>query len=256
MLRKVLFLFVCFTLFLYADISKEADNILKEINYKNIEYYSGNRVVKVNEAKSILEKIEKSNLKEEEKLYLKIESYILWANVSIANGSFEEDFITLSKAYVDIKKDKSFTTSLSYGAFSDFANSLTSLSFFNKKYPYNFITDMYNYSRLALLKDSNNLRAKQIYGMWQIATLSYYNNNSFYSIINSLKDIDNLPDYMIYRAYIYRSMAYMKVNETQKAFIELEKAKKMYPNGFYSYLLQKSYESGRDGFLSADGVDF
>ncbi|WP_295157881.1 hypothetical protein [uncultured Brachyspira sp.] len=256
MIKKILFLFICFTLFLYAELSNEAKNILKEIESKNTEYYSGNRLVKVNEAKSILEKIDKSNFEEEEKVYLKIETYILWANISIANGTFEEDYITLSQIYKDIKKDKYFTTSLSYGAFADFANSLTSLGFFNNKYPYSIIVDMYNYSRLALLKDSANFRAKQIYGMWQIATLSYYNNNTFYSVINSLNSTDNLPDYMIYRAYIYRSMAYMKVNETEKAFTELENAKKMYPNGFYGYLLQKSYDSGKDGFLSAEGADF
>ena len=110
--------------------------------------------------------------------------------------------------------------------------------------------------RKILLKDKNNVKAKQVYGMWQIATLGFYNNAAFYSIMNSLNDTTNLPDYMVYRAYIYRSMAYMKVNETDKAFKELDEALKMYPKGFYGYLLKSSYDKGKDGFLSAEGADF
>lgn len=260
MFRVIVLIFInaFFLCGLYGEISSEANSILKEIDNKNNEYHSGSRLVRVSEAKDILNRVKNSSLIEEEKMHLSIECYTLWANVSIASGSFEEDYITLGDIYKNIKKDKVFKKGSSdiYAAYANFANSLTSLAFFNGKYPYSIIVDMYNYSRSALLKDKNNIKAKQVYGMWQIATLGFYNSRAFYSIITSLKDTNNLPDYMIYRAYIYRSMAYMKVNETDKAFRELDEALKMYPKGFYGYLLKSSYDKGKDGFLSAEGADF
>ena len=235
-----------------------ADAILKEIDNKNNEYHSGARLVRTSEAKDLLNRVKNSNLSEEEKMHLSIECYTLWANVSIASGTFEEDYKTLGEVYKNLKKDKVFKKGSSdiYASFANFANSFTSLAFFNNKYPYSVIVDMYTYARMALLKDKNNIRAKQVYGMWQIATLGFYNNAAYYSVISSLNDTSNLPDYMVYRAYIYRSMAYMKVNETDKAFKELDEALKMYPKGFYGYLLKSSYEKGKDGFLSAEGSDF
>ena len=258
MFRVIVLIFISSFLGLYAEISNEANNILKEIDNKNNEYHSGERLVRTSEAKDILNRIKNSNLSEEEKMYLSIECYTLWANVSIASGTFEEDYKILGDIYKDLKKDKVFKKGSSdiYAAYANFANSFTSLAFFNKKYPYSAIVDMYTYSRLALLKNKNNIRAKQVYGMWQIATLSFYNNAAYYSVMTSLNDTSSLPDYMIYRAYIYRSMAYMKVNETDKAFEELYNALKMYPKGFYGYLLKSSYDKGNDGFLSAEGADF
>ena len=254
----LIFINIFFLCGLYAEVSSEANNILKEIDNKNNEYHSGERLVRTSEAKDILSRIKNSNLSEEEKMYLSIECYTLWANVSIASGTFEEDYKILGDIYKNLKKDKVFKKGSSdiYGAYANFANSFTSLAFFNKKYPYSVIVDMYTYSRLALLKNKNNIRAKQVYGMWQIATLSFYNNAAYYSVMTSLNDTSSLPDYMIYRAYIYRSMAYMKVNETDKAFEELDNALKMYPKGFYGYLLKSSYDKGNDGFLSAEGADF
>ena len=254
----LIFINVFFLCGLYGEISSEANAILKEIDNKNNEYHSGSRLVRTSEAKDILNRVKNSNLSEEEKMYLSIECYTLWANVSIASGTFEEDYKALGEIYNNLKKDKVFKKGSSdiYASYANFANSFTSLAFFNNKYPYSVIVDMYTYSRLALLKDKNNIRAKQVYGMWQIATLGFYNNAAFYSVISSLNDTSNLPDYMIYRAYIYRSMAYMKVNETDKAFKELDEALKMYPKGFYGYLLKSSYDKGKDGFLSAEGADF
>ncbi|KLI39952.1 hypothetical protein SZ51_02505 [Brachyspira hyodysenteriae] len=260
MFRVIVLIFInaFFLCGLYGEISSEANAVLKEIDNKNNEYHSGTRLVRTSEAKDILNRVNNSNLSEEEKMHLSIECYTLWANVSIASGTFEEDYKTLGDIYNNLKKDKVFKKGSSdiYAAFANFANSFTSLAFFNKKYPYSVIVDMYTYSRLALLKDKNNIKAKQVYGMWQIATLGFYNNAAFYSVISSLNDTSNLPDYMVYRAYIYRSMAYMKVNETAKAFKELDEALKMYPKGFYGYLLKGSYDKGKDGFLSAEGADF
>lgn len=258
MFRVIVLIFINALCSLYGEISSKANAILKEIDNKNNEYHSGSRLVRVSEAKDILNRVNNSSLNEEEKMHLSIECYTLWANVSIANGTFEEDYKTLLYIYNNLKKDKVFKKGSSdiYGAFANFANSFTSLAFFNNQYPYSVIVDMYTYARLALLKDKNNIKAKQIYGMWQIATLNFYNNAAFYSVITSLNDTSNLPDYMIYRAYIYRSMAYMKVNETDKAFRELDEALKMYPKGFYGYLLKSSYDKGKDGFLSAEGAEF
>ena len=44
--------------------------------------------------------------------------------------------------------------------------------------------------------------------------------------------------------------------DIDKAFKELDEALKMYPKGFYGYLLKSSYDKGKDGFLSAEGADF
>lgn len=255
MINKI-FLLLFIVCVCYGKISSEAADILKEIDLKNNDYYSGERLVKVSEANDILKRVETSaSLSDNERLYLKIECYTLLANTSINAGTFIEDYKTLKNVYKNIRKEKSFKKGFSeiYSAYADFANSMIALSFFNKVFPYSMIVDVYTFSRLALIRDPNNIKAKQLYGMWQCTTLNYYANNLFYSIITSMYDTTGLPKYMIYRSHIYLSMAYMRVNETEKAFKELEEAENIYPNGFFSYMLKSSYAKGNDGFISMEG---
>ena len=134
MFRVIVLIFInaFFLCGLYGEISSEAAAVLKEIDNKNNEYHSGSRLVRVSEAKNILNRVKNSSLSEEEKMHLSIECYTLWANVSTASGSFEEDYITLGDIYKNIKKDKVFKKGSSdiYAAYANFANSLTSLAFF------------------------------------------------------------------------------------------------------------------------------
>ena len=109
MFRVIVLIFISSFCGLYAEISSEANNILKEIDNKNNEYHSGERLVRTSEAKDILSRIKNSNLSEEEKMYLSIECYTLWANVSIASGTFEEDYKILGDIYKNLKKDNIFT---------------------------------------------------------------------------------------------------------------------------------------------------
>lgn len=239
---------------LEANTSPEVANFVNELNTKNNEYYSGSRFVKVSEAKAIIDRVEKSTtLTAEEKLFLKIEAYSLWANVTVLSGTFEDDYPILKGIYINIKKDKTFKNGGTeiYTAFTDFASSMIPLAFFNKKgYWYVFVVDAYDYARIALIKDPKNIKASVLYGMGSSIPVNYLSNNQYSKSLKFMKYTDGLEEYMLFRVHIYKSMMFMKVNETDKAFEELSKAEAMYPNSLYIYMLKTSYAEGRTGFAN------
>ncbi len=248
---------------LFANISEEAQAFLKEIDIKNNESYSGSRLVRPSEAKVIIKNIESSNaLTDKEKMYLKIEAYSLWAATSITSGTFEEDYIILKDIYKNIRKSKAFwngqLNSNIYSSFSDFGNSLIPLAMFNDDaYWFLIAMDASEYSRLALLKNPNNKRASALYAISNTMTVFYMHNNQYSKSLTFFENAENgLPEYMVFRTYIYKSMMYMRINETQKAFDELAKAEKMYPDGMFVHMLKSSYAKGESGFASAKGSDF
>ena len=243
---------------LTASVSDEAENLMSELNAKNNEYYSGERLVYTSEAKDIIEKIKNSSLlTDDEKMFLSIEGYTLWANTSIASGTLKDDYPILKKIYKKIKKDIGFNkvNSDTYTAFSDFASAMIPLAMFSgKAYWYVFVVDGYDYARIALIKNPENIRASILYGMGSSIPVNYLSNNQYSKSLRLMEDTEGLEDYMIFRTYIYKSMLYMKVNETELAFDELAKAENMYPNAMFVYMLKDSYTKGGTGFASPEGL--
>jgi len=259
LLNKPILIILSFTMFYYtlnAYTSLEAESFITELNTKNNEYYSGERFVRTSEAKEIIEKVESSTtLTDEEKLYLKIEGYALWANTSIASGVFESDYPILKNIYENIKKDKTFKNGGTeiYTAFTDFGNAMIPLAMFNgKAYWYVFVVDVYDYARIALIKDPSNTKASVLYGMGSSIPVNYLSNNQYSKSLKFMEDTEGLEDYMVFRVHIYKSMMYMKVNETDEAFEELKKAESMYPDGLFVYMLKVSYAKGGTGFTSPE----
>ena len=202
-------------------LSPQAESILNNINNKNSEFYSAARILKDAEIEA-----------------------------SVLSGNARESYKMLLDIHTDIKKDKLFKNADSdiYSAFSDFSASLINLASVNNQLPYTIVIDMNNYARLALLKNPNDARAKQLIAIWQIYTMGYYNNYNFSAVIDFFEDYDSLPEYMVYRMHIYKSVAYIKSNKVKDAFAELELAKKIYPDGLYTFLLENGYKNGREFF--------
>ena len=257
-LTKIIFLIFLSHYTLTANLSIEAVNLMSELNDKNNEYYSGERIVDTSEAKNILEKIKNSSsVTDDEKMFLSIEGYTLWANTSIASGTLKEDYPILKNIYENIKKDKSFKKGNSdvYASFSDFASAMIPLAMFNgKSYWYVFVVDGYDYARIALIKNPENIKASVLYGMGSSIPVNYLANNQYSKSLKLMGYTEGLEDYMIFRTYIYKSMLYMKVNETELAFEELAKAENMYPNAMFVYMLKASYAKGGTGFASPEGI--
>ena len=257
-LTKIIFLIVLSHYTLTANISDEAVNLMSELNAKNNEYYSGERLLNTSEAKDIIEKIKNSNtLTDDEKIFLSIEGYALWANTSIASGTFKDDYPTLKNIYENIKKDVSFKKGNSdvYASFSDFASAMIPLAMFNdKSYWYVFVVDGYDYARIALIKNPENTKASVLYGIGSSIPVNYLANNQYSKSLKLMENTESLENYMIFRTYIYKSILYMKVNETELAFDELLKAENMYPNAMFVYMLRASYAKGGTGFASPEGI--
>ena len=261
-IKKNLLIILAFTALyssLNADTSAEVQSFINELNIKNNEFYSGERFVKASEAKDIIEKIENSKtLTDEEKMLLKIEAYTLWANTSISSGTLKETYPILKDIYENIKKDEIFKKGNSeiYTAFTDFANAMIPLAMFNNKsYWYIFVVDVSDYSRMALIKDPNNTKASVLYGMSSSIPVNYLSNNQYSKSLKFMENTYNLQDYMIFRTHIYKSMLYMRVNETELAFDELRNAETMYPNAMFVYMLKNSYAKGGTGFVDTEGSD-
>lgn len=231
-------------------LSPQAESILNNINNKNSEFYSAARILKDAEIEALVNEIKNSNLTTEEKLYLSIESYSLWSSISVLSGNARESYKMLLDVHNNTKKDKLFKNADSdiYSAFSDFSASLINLASVNNQLPYTIVIDMNNYARLAMLKNPNDARAKQLIAIWQIYTMGYYNNYNFSAVIDFFEDYDSLPEYMVYRMHIYKSVAYIKSNKVKDAFAELELAKQIYPDGLYTFLLENGYRNGREFF--------
>lgn len=249
-------LFIISTHTIDAYTTPEAENFARELNSKNNEYYSGEKLIKQSEIKAILNKIENSGkLADNEKLFLKIEAYTLWANTSPPSETFEKDYPILKEIYKSIK-DKAFRnvrlSSEVYASYADFAGAMIPLAnLHDDAYSYIFMLDAEEYARIALIKDPHSIKASVLYGI-SFSTINYKYNDLYSKSLKFMGSTKNLPEYMVFRTHIYKSMMYMKVNETEKAFEELEKAEKIYPNAFFVSMLATSYANGRTGFTSSE----
>lgn len=239
-----------------AYTSPEAENFVRELNSKNNEYYSGEKLIKQSEIKAIIDQVENSGkLTDEEKLFLKIEAYTLWANTSPPLETFEKDYPILKEIYKSIK-DKAFrSVSLSsevYASYADFAGAMIPLAnLHDDAYSYIFMLDAEEYARIALIKDPHSIKASILYGI-SFSTINYKYNDLYSKSLKFMGSTENLPEYMVFRTHIYKSMMYMKVNETEKAFEELKKAENIYPNAFFVSMLTISYANGEDGFTGSE----
>lgn len=246
--KKLIVTVILFNTFLiYGNISKEANIILNDIINKYNGFYSSNDIPNIEIVKNIIKSKELNALKDEEKIYLTLEVLVLWANLAMMEDEIigEENYKTLLNKYKEIKKEIKNGHSETYSAFSDFAFTMIPLSrLYGKNNEIMFTLDFSEYSREAIRKDKENEKAKILYGMfWSFP--SAYHENTYFSVAKKfLSANENVPLYMKYKAHIYLSILYMKANETEKSFEELNKAENIFPNGFLTLYVRQNYENG------------
>lgn len=256
----ILLLFITSSHSIDAYTSSEAENFTRELNSKNNEYYSSEKLITQSEVKAIIDQVENSDkLTYEEKLFLKIEAYTLWAKTSPPSQTFEKDYPILKEIYKSIK-NKAFRDgnlrSEVYASYADFAGAMIPLaSLDNDAYSYIFMLDTEEYARIALIKDPHSIKASILYGISFSMSMNYRYSDLYSKSLKFMDSTENLPEYMVFRTHIYKSMMYMKVNEIGKAFEELEKAENIYPNGFFVSRLTISYANGGTGFTNSDSFD-
>lgn len=260
-MNKVILFISMLTVCVVTTIFAEKSSFLTELNSKNAEYYSGKRFIPVSEIEAILRDIENSSaLTDDERLFLKLEAYALWANNSIPSQTFITDYPTLKEIYKNIRKTQDFRngalSSNVYAAFAEFASAMIPLADINRDiYSYNFSVDEEEYARLAMLKNPGNIQANVLYGMFILITAKYKSDQKYSKIAKFLADTEGLPEYMVFRTHIHRSMMYMKINEIKKSFEELKKAESIYPTAFFVSMLKDSYAHGGTGFSDSDRSD-
>lgn len=260
-MKKILLVIFMLNACVFSAIFADENIFLTELHSKNADYYSGKRFIPVSEIEAILGGIENSTtVTDDERLFLKLEAYALWANNSIPLGTFREDYPTLKKMYSSVRETQAFRngslSSNAYAAFAEFATALIPLADIAKDaYVYNLDVDEKEYARVALVKDPDSIRASALYGMLNAMGIKYKDSQAYAESLKLLQDTEGLPEYMVFRTYIYRSMMYMKINEIEKSFKELEKAENMYPNAFFVSMLKDSYVNGGTGFNDTDRGD-
>lgn len=259
-MKKVVLFILILKVCAYTAIVAEENIFFAELNSKNAEYYSGGKLATATELRAIIHDIENSAiLTDDERLFLKIEAYALWANTSVPLKTFKEDYPTLKDLYRSVQDADFKNGSLSsevYASFADFASAMIPLADLNNDgYSYNFIVDSEEYARVALIKDPSSTRASVLLGMKTLSTLKYKNSQKYLKSVSLLKNIEGLQEHMVFRTHIYRSMMYMSTNEIEKSFEELKMAESIYPNAFFISMLKDSYTQGGTGFDDSDRSD-
>lgn len=246
-----------FTYTLYANKPTELTTIQNQLNTKNAQYYSGQKLIQAHELIPILTSIDNAHtLTTDEKLYLQIDTYTLWAHNTIPLNTFTENYPKFKKIYQNLQnkdfKNGTLSSNL-YTSFAEYANALLPLAkLTNDPHSYNFTVDSKEYLRLALLKDPTNTHAKVLYGMSILRIMDYSSYQKYKKSKTYLQNTDGLPEYMIFRTHIYKSMLYIKVNKIEKCFEELQKAENIYPNAPFVTMLKESYKEGGTGFSNSD----
>lgn len=247
---------VTFSIFSYDCVYVDIE---QQINEYSIDFYSGTKLIEPIVLHNLVNDIEINNqICKNEKLSLILDCYTLLAKIVIPVGKYAEYYPILKDFSKKVQTKDFLSGKLSsdvYASYSDFIFSLIPLAKATEDgFPYNWVVDSKSYAKLAVLKDSTDIKARTLYGIAGIASIDFPSNQQYLKTNTFLENTEGLSEYLVFRVHLYRSMAHMKVNNITKSFEELEIAKNIYPNSPYIYMLEKAYKNKRTCFDKTDLV--
>ncbi|MBQ9495088.1 MAG: hypothetical protein IJR50_05555 [Treponema sp.] len=226
----------------FAQVIYSSNDISNEVESVRSQFFTGQNV-NIEEYELFLDTfLDQCNLRDDNALIQILDSFNLYSNIQTLHAAKESSdrinkFEKQIHPYVQRSKNPNVIHEYASYLYSKISWSKNSFSVI-EELPYWYKKNM----RLE-----NTGKAELFYAMWLINAVNSKESNwiSYIKQKESLIDNLELKRRDLFNCYLAYSMFYMKTLDTKKGFEYLNKAEQLYPNNYFSALLEINYKRGR-----------